>query len=111
MEEGGLLNTFSLPSQYDSDAGWATWYGSGTKSEITRTHYHASPDPAISALFPEGQQNMRGRIATIEYEDVDDAQYKYKTHYTYDIQGNVSTLINEYPELEGLGQSYKTNRL
>ncbi len=73
-----------------------------------------------SALFDLGtkqgmssQENLRGRIAANLYYEACGSKQNYKTgymhgtHYSYDVTGNVQTLVQDFPELEGMQQRYK----
>ncbi|MFH1320488.1 MAG: RHS repeat-associated core domain-containing protein, partial [Bacteroidota bacterium] len=50
-----------------------------------------------------GQQHLRGRVASAayydEYDDSNPVEYRFATHYSYDIHGNVKTLNQDMPEL------------
>lgn len=73
-----------------------TWATTGTaRREVTHTYY----DKAITGSpLTSSQLNLTKRVASITYEDVDDANelfYQHATHYSYDIHGNVKTLWQE----------------
>ena len=61
----------------------------------------------IAALFPNGQGQLRGRVASIVYKDEVEAWRNYSSHFSYDIHGNVDHLIQEIPALDGIGHRYK----
>lgn len=84
-------------------------YGSTIKTDVVQTWYDAQKFTSI----PLTQKNLRKRIASVTTEavfDNDDDTYDYATHYTYDMQGNVSELIQENPYLAsmGIGEEYKS---
>lgn len=60
------------------------------------------------------QENLRKRVTCIKYfeklpsTDTFYKNYTYATHYSYDIAGNVKTLVHDYPTLEIQKQRYKT---
>lgn len=56
------------------------------------------------------QRNLRNRVASVTYEDADDADsltYRFAAHYTYDVHGNVDTLVQENTRLHAIGHGYK----
>ena len=59
------------------------------------------------------QQNLRKRIAAVKYFDTLAAtdtllaNYIYATHYSYDMEGNVNMLVQDFPALATLNQRYK----
>lgn len=89
---------------------YSTWLSNGTKDQVTRTYYDTIINTVIDGQFTEGQNNLRNRISTVSYEESDDgfdSTYNFATHYSYDIHGNVETLIQEFPELDSMEQRYK----
>jgi len=83
------------------------------REEVIHTFYDAVPYPALAETPPfgaDGQENLRKRIATVLYQDAYDdtwADYQHATHYTYDIHGNVFSLIQDNPSLESFGEQFK----
>ncbi|MCR5496807.1 MAG: hypothetical protein K6F48_03115, partial [Paludibacteraceae bacterium] len=73
--------------------------------------YGESTNNEIYQAFGEGgQQHLRNRIATTLYQEVYDASpthYNHATHYSYDIHGNVSTLVHDIYGLRNIGQRFK----
>ena len=59
------------------------------------------------------QEFLRKRVSAVKYfehlfaANVYYTDYSYATHYSYDIEGNVKTLVQDYPDLERLRQRYK----
>jgi RHS repeat-associated protein len=103
---------------------WLTHDFVGSHMEITRTFYDnaitascptnsGTQCTAIVNAFGTGQQNLRGRVASIIKEETDNPTptltlgYDYATHYSYDIHGNVNILVQENPSLTYLGQDIK----
>jgi hypothetical protein len=81
------------------------------KSEVIKTYYDVpfGTSPVINAFAPNGQENLRNRVADVTYEDIDDfdpATYNYATHYTYDEHGNVGRVVQDVPELEQLRKRF-----
>jgi len=76
-------------------------------TEITHTYYDA---PAFSPSSGFEQENLRNRVASITWEnnnDHDSLTFDFATHYTYDITGNVRTILQETPQLAVIGQNLK----
>ncbi len=91
---------------------WLDENATSTRTDVTRSYYDDAPIQ-IPNFAPE---NLRKRIAAVVFMDhyVDPmnpltaSDYQFATHYSYDIAGNVNTLIQDIQELE-LG-SNSTNR-
>jgi RHS repeat-associated protein len=70
------------------------------KTEITRTRY----DEIVPGYdYPADFQptNLRNRVAVTMFLE-DGSTESYSTHYTYDVAGNVKTLLHRIPELNEL---------
>lgn len=75
------------------------------KYNVVNTYYDAPYKQEINGFFGAGgQQNLRGRIATITIREVYDASklYDHATHYSYDVHGNVKSVIQDNPDLDNL---------
>lgn len=73
------------------------------KYNVTTTYYDVPLNPEINGFFGAGgQQNLRSRIATVTVQEVYDASkiYDHATHYSYDVHGNVKSVVQDNPELE-----------
>ncbi len=88
--------------------------GSTPRYEVTRTFYdRPNPAPDIQQQFgPAGQQNLRGRVASTLYYDIylgaGNLDYRFASHYSYDIHGNVFRLVQENRDLApSTGQEFK----
>ena len=83
------------------------WIANGTEREqVTRTFY----DEPITTIPGFSQDNLRNRVATVTYQEVydtDEEVYNHASHYSYDIAGNVKTLVQDIPELEDYVQRFK----
>lgn len=99
VEVGELLTRNALPTaKHESQvkyeevaAGFID--NSGIRREITRTYYD---EAVFDNLYPEfEQENLRPRVASVTYQDEEGTGYDRATHYSYDIHGNVKTLIQE----------------
>lgn len=84
------------------------------KFQVTTTYYEDALNNTINNYFgAAGQQNLRNRVATTTYEDVQDynpATYQSASHFNYDIHGNVNTLITENNNLKTSNYSGTTKR-
>ncbi|HXB13878.1 MAG TPA: RHS repeat-associated core domain-containing protein, partial [Bacteroidia bacterium] len=75
-------------------------------TQVTHSFY----DTAEYTSLPIAQQNLRKRISSITFEDVDDSNvntYDNAIHYSYDIDGNVATILNENRHNTIVKQQYK----
>jgi RHS repeat-associated protein len=73
---------------------------------VTKTYYDVV---AIDSL-PITQENLRKRVTAVTYEDTDDNNgdtYNHGTFYSYDIHGNVKTLLQDNPSLTLYKQRFK----
>ena len=108
---GTMVNNFFNPKAIH-DSLLLAWINdaSGTRSEVTHTFYDASVFSNQLSVIGFQQENLRKRVASVTYEDMFDNNaltYNHATHYSYDIHGNVNTLIQEIPSLATISQKYK----
>jgi len=113
--ETGEVKLVSKPSfthylvyEYHSDTIDNAW----EKSQITRTIYDKTA-LGVAYFGSEGQNNLLGRVANRYYqsrihrgthfEPLDSLEWA--THYSYDVAGNVKTMIHEIPLLTNASQS------
>lgn len=86
-------------------------FPSATGMQVTKTYYNSSiAGNGVVTQFSGGQTQLRNRIASITYEDVEDANdntYNTASHYSYDVHGSVNTLVQEKSDLAGLNEQYK----
>jgi RHS repeat-associated protein len=101
---GTYVSNYYNPKVID-DANLTTWVttASGDRKEVTHTYYD-DPNTTITANLPAAftQSNTRKRVNCVVYEDTwdgNDATYDHATHYTYDIHGNVNTLLQDNQKL------------
>jgi len=102
---GTYINNHYNPSVID-DARLNAFIITGSRREVTRTYY----DHNVITGLPLIQDNLRKRVASVTYEDVDDNNdqtCQHATHYSYDIHGNVKTLIQDNPTITIPGQRFK----
>ncbi len=76
-------------------------YPSTGKRNITKTTY----DNSSTGWFE--QENLRSRVSSVTYDKEGDDNYDYGTHYSYDIHGNVKTLVQENVDLKGTENYHK----
>jgi photosystem II stability/assembly factor-like uncharacterized protein len=73
------------------------------KYNVVRTYYDEPMNGEVNNFFgTEGQQNLRSRISSVTIQEVYDPAklYDHATHYSYDVHGNVKSVIQDNPELE-----------
>ncbi|HRG29363.1 MAG TPA: RHS repeat-associated core domain-containing protein, partial [Chitinophagales bacterium] len=100
----------------DYDAGWVAdiaealesesnlfaFVSAAERAQVTSTYYDTEFDLAGDPFGAEGQKNLRNRIGAVTIEvDFDNiaATYDHATHYSYDIHGNVFTLVQDNPAM------------
>ncbi len=77
----------------------------GTKVQITRTIYDL-PYPSFTGTAPIAQLNLRNQVSYTEVIDVDNTNpvpYRAASFYSYDIHGNVDTLLQDYGPASMMG--------
>lgn len=82
------------------------WVVAGTRTEVTTTVYDAS---VMNVPLGFQQENLRKRVSAT-YIDNDGNLgngYTHSSIYSYDIHGNVKTLIQDITALNGQNQRYK----
>lgn len=113
IKEVGEVTTSALVTGYTANnnssqvktADMLTWLAIGTKREITRNYYDVVKYPIAGF----NQDRLRNRVASVTYQKAESAVYDHATHYSYDIHGNVKSMIQDMPALAGLviSQQYK----
>lgn len=97
----------------DLGTAFRNWVNGGQQAEITKTYYDVSPGAWVPDLFSNGmQQNLRLRVASVLYYDVEGALMTYvsATHYSYDIHGNVKEQVQDVPALKPVQQDAKSTQ-
>jgi RHS repeat-associated protein len=91
------------------------WVAGQQRYQVTLTLYDGpNPAPLIQQQFGAvGQENLRGRVSSVLYYDVyaggGSLNYRFASHYSYDIHGNVYRLVQENRDLEVFpGQQFKS---
>nr|WP_294946351.1 hypothetical protein [uncultured Mucilaginibacter sp.] len=104
VESGEVKPLVAINSLLTRDfSAWTNFInGQADRTEITLTRYDEAYSTGISQKFGvAGQQNLRKRVASVFLFDnkphLDNQQYSHATHFSYDIEGNVNKLIQDYP--------------
>lgn len=102
------LNIYDL-----SGNAYTSWWNGATKTEVTHTHYDTYRNATVNGFFgAQGQQHLRGRVATIAYADayadITGDTWNSALHYSYDIHGNVQVHILENTSLPSPVQRFTT---
>ncbi len=110
---GTFVNNFYNPNVINDDSlnAWVNAESYSTKGQITRTYYDNQRILPTSIM---NQNNLRKRVASVTYADKyssDSTVYDHATHYTYDIHGNVNTLIQENPHVHWVTPSQVYKRI
>lgn len=96
-----MAGTGPIEDQYEngelSTTLYNSWIMNGTRTEITRTKYDVVTAPSGSNFT---QDNLRKRVsATYVDSDADEGVYDHATFYSYDIHGNVKSLLQHNPHM------------
>ena len=92
--EVGVLHAASALTETTArtPALFESWLTAGVKHQITKTFY----DEAVYSFTGFAQDNLRNRVSSILYMDsYDTINYQSASHFSYDISGNVKTLLQE----------------
>lgn len=107
VEEVGKIGNFTSMTEVISrnPASFLSWIGSGTRQEVTKTYY----DDAVYTVPGFNQENLRNRVASVIFmrDSYDTLNYFSASHYSYDISGNVKSLIQEVVTLRDIGYQFK----
>jgi hypothetical protein len=84
-----------------------------TRTDVVNTIYDTAALALDTIPGLDAQTNLRKRVAAVKFfeglspSDVYYQHYTYATHYSYDIDGNVKTLVQDFPALKAYDQEYK----
>ncbi|WP_166437314.1 RHS repeat-associated core domain-containing protein [Niastella caeni] len=97
-EVGQKPQTTAMTQTISQDAAalfaWINTNG-GTKEQITFTAYDVAYPPLLATYIT--QQNLRNRVSYMGIKNLGtDADHYTATFYTYDVHGNVDTLLQDY---------------
>jgi YD repeat-containing protein len=84
-----------------NEASRANWLRNRQRTEHTTIRYDERLNDAVSGYFgPEGQKYLRNRVASmLHFGRGSELSYTHATHFSYDIHGNVRTLMQDNPEM------------
>ncbi|MCW3122349.1 MAG: repeat protein, partial [Flavipsychrobacter sp.] len=80
--------------------------GPANRYDVVRTIYDTAAADLGTISGQDAQQNLRKRVSCVKYFDTllaaDSifANYTFASHYSYDIHGNVQTLVQDFPEMD-----------
>jgi len=102
-EVGEKPQTTAMTQAISQDtASLRSWLSGGSyKEQITYTVYDTAYSPISGVLLT--QQNLRNRVSYTATKNVETDALPYTaTYYTYDIHGNVDTLVQDYKGLTAM---------
>lgn len=97
-ETAGQLITSTLPTQANTGNPtlMTSWLATGTQDQVVTSTYDDVFSGTVNGYFgTPGQENLRNRVSTVCYDEDGNGTYESASHYSYDIHGNVKTLIQE----------------
>ncbi len=90
-----------------NDSSLQAWQNNAanTRNQVTQTEYDTAYVPVVTGLAL-GQRNLRNRVSyTQVINNAGDAWPAGATYYTYDIQGNVDTLLQDFGNSSGIANA------
>ena len=99
-----------LYTPYDSVV---SFIESHDRTDVVMTMYDTAAFNIAHISGLDSQRNLRKRVACVKYFeslsvlDTSFSHYDYASHFSYDIEGNVQTLTQDFPKLSLLKQRYK----
>jgi hypothetical protein len=94
-EVGEKIEGINITEDYARYKTWLsnTWHTSGFNRQITRTWYDdVNSTYGIPNDITINQFHLRKRVASVFFFEDQNSDYRYATHYSYDVSGNVKTL-------------------
>lgn len=91
----------------------ADWYANGTRTEVTYTVYNEpkafNDADDISEAFPNNvQMNLINRVVCTYTSEIGNPNERdFATHYSYDLTGNVTALVQDIGELAAYDNQFK----
>ena len=99
IQTGQVEALSSLTSNVARDyTHFAKWVHQGNRTQVIHKYYDQPISSSVNSYFPDGQQNLRKRVASVIYEekwDNNNSTYDFATHYSYNAHGHVSFLVKE----------------
>ena len=99
VEIGEVKALSSLVSTTARDyAKFENWVKQGSRNQVMHKYYDSPINTTVDNYFPDGQKNLRKRVASIIYEEKWDnkkSSYDFATHFSYNAHGSVSFLVKE----------------
>ena len=89
----------------------------GVREQITRTVYDISYVQGDDILSPEvlTQRHLRNRVSYLQVFDTHPPSYagthRAATYYTYDIHGNVDTLVQDYRGIAAMSEEHRYKKV
>jgi RHS repeat-associated protein len=117
FETGQLVSTATVSidnATVRNISSFSTWMAAcTTRQQVVSTYYDVViPSSGTNDYMSGGQKNLRNQISSITYEETKagtDLTFDNASHYSYDINGNVQTLVQENRDfhLQDMAQSLK----
>jgi len=99
IQSGQLKAASSLKRSTARDYNkFENWVRTNSRTEVVHKYFDKAISGNVNSYFPDGQQNLRKRPASIIYEedwDRNKSTYDFATHFSYDPHGKVSYLVKE----------------
>jgi RHS repeat-associated protein len=110
--EVGELASDKTPDEYVNSTLYPdAWTGGSDRYEVVKSYYDNAINTDINNQFGDnGQEQLRNRIATVGYYETftpgftDKEDFDQASHYSYDIHGNIKTLIQDIKALKTFGR-------
>jgi hypothetical protein len=102
----------AMNTMFYDNSSFAAQIRAKSRTDIVYTVYDSAFIQLETKTGMSEQENLRGRIGTSVYylscaPGRPATGYEHATHYSYDASGNVKTLTQDFPQLEGMKQRYK----
>ena len=109
IEVGEAATTNSLAPFADAQGlidqnTFISWLNGTARTQITKTKYDL---PGTNLIPGFTQENLRSRVSLVSLHENISSSPAHATHYSYDIHGNVKTIIQDNPALAVYNQRYK----
>ncbi|HXU25694.1 MAG TPA: hypothetical protein VN698_00575, partial [Bacteroidia bacterium] len=104
---GNYINDYYNPLVIN-DTSLTKFLNHNSRTEVTHTYYDTLAIDSLPTNFV--QNNLRKRVSSVIYEDVYDGNpqtFNHATHYSYDVHGNISTLLQDNRSLSSIRQRFK----